>query len=482
MQRKGFTLLEYFDDDLKINFFNEKPNASETVVSVIIGPNGSGKSIALSRIVEEFDYLASLKSKSKNSRVLRRTTSQTCFIRYQIDGVECQVVRKEAALKFHVNGQAVPSVRALPLPTQLAAVAHLPTDKFRFKRESANSFYKYLGLRQATNLTTTGALEAKVIMGLLRGLEKPDFKENLERWLNLAGYKAELALVITPHSDSMLSDDFETFEEAIIYRQPTGTISNSVIAGAKVAFEFFKRLKRELSNGSVFALDIYDIAQSNLKVWREGYEIARRLKAFSSVELYFHKTTGAGGVFQFSELSSGEQQIIGTHTRLLAEVESNSLVVIDEPELSLHPDWQQRYIPTLKACLEAVVGVHVLIATHSHFMVADVDDGNSSLVLSNKRNDADKWDFEFFDGDVYGRSPENILYRAFGVATSGNFYVENDLREALRIISMNENADKQRLEAIFGRLQRVCAPDNIAMNVILDRIYDVISGDIEGRS
>ncbi|XVN19780.1 AAA family ATPase [Pseudomonas corrugata] len=315
-------------------------------------------------------------------------------------------------------------LKYLPFPAQIAAVAHLPADKFRFSKEGSNVFYKYLGLRQSTNLTTTGALEAKVVQSLFHGLDKPGFKDNLKRWLSLAGYTSDLYLLIAPYSEKMLSTKFDEVEEAILYRQPTGVIPDSLDERAVVAFDFFQKMKTLPVIHDSFALSIMELSNSDLDMWRYGYDTVRRLRSFGSVSLVFMRGKEALQACPFSDLSSGEQQIIGTHSRLLAEVEENSLVVIDEPELSLHPDWQMEYIPTLKSCLEKIKGVHVLIATHSHFMVSDIDDKNSSLIMAKKRNASFGWNFELFDGDVYGRSPENILYRAFGVATSGNIYVE----------------------------------------------------------
>ncbi|MNN77495.1 hypothetical protein D3C81_1939620 [compost metagenome] len=56
------------------------------------------------------------------------------------------------------------------------------------------------------------------------------------------------------------------------------------------------------------------------------------------------------------------------------------------------------------------------------------------------------------------------------MATSGNIYVEKDLRDALHMISMEDDYDKSKLQSILDRLQQVNGPDNPAMNIILERI------------
>jgi hypothetical protein len=48
---------------------------------------------------------------------------------------------------------------------------------------------------------------------------------------------------------------------------------------------------------------------------------------------------------RFSELSSGEQQVLSMVIRLVATVEPGTLFLIDEPEISLHVSWQSPYLP-----------------------------------------------------------------------------------------------------------------------------------------
>ncbi|MGH8551445.1 MAG: AAA family ATPase [Methylococcales bacterium] len=72
-------------------------------------------------------------------------------------------------------------------------------------------------------------------------------------------------------------------------------------------------------------------------------------------------------------LSSGEQHEMVLHYDLLFRVRPNALVLIDEPELSLHVAWQKRFLPDLLEIVKAAK-IDVLVATHSPFIVGDRDD------------------------------------------------------------------------------------------------------------
>lgn len=77
-----------------------------------------------------------------------------------------------------------------------------------------------------------------------------------------------------------------------------------------------------------------------------------------------------------TQLSSGEQHELVMFYDLIFKVEPNTLVMIDEPELSLHITWQNKFIDELKQIVEQAK-FDVLIATHSPTIVGS----NSHLMV-----------------------------------------------------------------------------------------------------
>ncbi len=80
-----------------------------------------------------------------------------------------------------------------------------------------------------------------------------------------------------------------------------------------------------------------------------------------------------GQVLALRALSSGEQQELVLHYDLLFRVRSNTIVLVDEPELSLHVAWQKRFLPDLLKIVE-LSNFDALVATHSPYVVGDRDD------------------------------------------------------------------------------------------------------------
>jgi len=71
-----------------------------------------------------------------------------------------------------------------------------------------------------------------------------------------------------------------------------------------------------------------------------------------------------------NELSSGEQHELVLLYELLFKVKANSLVLIDEPELSLHVTWQAQFLEDLQEVMD-LTGLSVLMATHSPDIIQD---------------------------------------------------------------------------------------------------------------
>ena len=80
-----------------------------------------------------------------------------------------------------------------------------------------------------------------------------------------------------------------------------------------------------------------------------------------------------GAELPLESLSSGEQHEFVLHYDLLFRVAPNTVVLVDEPELSLHVAWQKRFLSDLLDIVR-LSGFDALIATHSPYIIGDRDD------------------------------------------------------------------------------------------------------------
>ena len=99
-------------------------------------------------------------------------------------------------------------------------------------------------------------------------------------------------------------------------------------------------------------------------------------KHFTAKTIAFSREKGLLAVandqkwLDLSDLSSGEQNVIVMLYYLVFEYNKNKLLLIDEPEISLHVAWQYQYIEELEEILELNDG-QAIIATHSPQIIGE---------------------------------------------------------------------------------------------------------------
>jgi len=216
------------------------------------------------------------------------------------------------------------------------------------------------------------------------------------------------------------------------------------------------------TNESIFELSI-NFSENEISkqdndnsIYQDKYKIYKTLKLMRNIDLvrgFELKVYKKGGdEFNFSDASSGESNILSTLIALVPLVKDNSLILIDEPEISLHPSWQYQYIGLLQKLLFNVKGCHVIIATHSHFLVSDLPIESSSVIaFSNKKNVIHG---NLIQASTFGWSAEDVLLNIFGLPTSRNYYLSQIVTEALEILA-SEKKDKKRFVEIQKELSEI---------------------------
>ncbi|HDV6325688.1 TPA: ATP-binding protein [Burkholderia cenocepacia] len=85
----------------------------------------------------------------------------------------------------------------------------------------------------------------------------------------------------------------------------------------------------------------------------------------------------------FDELSSGEQQLLTLALKLTAYAGDNTVILVDEPELSLHVSWQ-RAIPVMLKIVGSRLCCSIVVATHSPVIVASATDSGDQCFVARR--------------------------------------------------------------------------------------------------
>lgn len=84
----------------------------------------------------------------------------------------------------------------------------------------------------------------------------------------------------------------------------------------------------------------------------------------------FYFETSKGKKLELNQLSSGEQHEVVLLYELIFKTQPGVLVLIDEPEISLHITWQKEFLSDLLKIIK-IQNIQVLIATHSPSIIND---------------------------------------------------------------------------------------------------------------
>lgn len=119
-------------------------------------------------------------------------------------------------------------------------------------------------------------------------------------------------------------------------------------------------------NDTIEKLSAYDNIYRKIEIFSRILNNKRlsfkKIKINSDSGFYFE--TEDGKPLKLTQLSSGEQHQVVLLFELAFKTKPNVLVLIDEPEISLHVAWQKEFLNDLKEIIE-IQNMPVVIATHS---------------------------------------------------------------------------------------------------------------------
>ncbi|HJH07806.1 MAG TPA: ATP-binding protein, partial [Fusobacterium ulcerans] len=167
-------------------------------------------------------------------------------------------------------------------------------------------------------------------------------------------------------------------------------------------------------------------------------------------------TNSSGDEFDINQLSSGEKQLFLRTLAIKMLEPENSIILIDEPELSLHPKWQQRIIEIYQR-----IGKNnqIIVATHSPHILGSVPRENIILLSKNENGEVISTTGEELYTS-YGQPVDRILEDIMGLETTRNPKVFDLLNEVRKLVDENQyetNNFKEKyseLKSILGETDK----------------------------
>jgi len=180
-------------------------------------------------------------------------------------------------------------------------------------------------------------------------------------------------------------------------------------------------------------------------------EIDVRLKGFSKDE----KTlpifeNSAGEEFDINDLSSGEKQLFLRTLSIKMLEPNNSIILIDEPELSFYPKWQQRIIEVYKK-----IGKNnqIIVATHSPHILGSISNENIFILYRNENRKIEAKTGAELDSS-YGQPVERVLKDIMGLKSVRTPKIDRDIQELRKLVD-EDKYDTEEFKKKYNNLLKI---------------------------
>lgn len=475
---------DFHEVDIDLSIDEKKSNdESLSNFSLLIGVNGVGKSSILRGIIDFFiDFQEYSNSFSKSYRKNNNEFVQVVGVKYKVDDTVYDIWRYDSKKIFTVNDSDVFD-RNMPIPNIVASCFGV-FDKFPIKNTMSSStnrynvpFYTYVGARASSNTFSVVSSIFQMLYYLL-SLEKTETILRVRDLLTYMGYEDRLVLTcLLRKRDEIkcLDDMIHAVEQSssVVNSRRRWYIDNFISKDKKAKLNLYLTYK-QLQQRADYTRKLcrYDFEFNQYHVQTHKDEIKnlyqlRQLGLITQTSCYFYKK---GKKIDCVDISSGELNMFCTVIGALSATEKeNALILIDEPEISQHPNWQMSIIDFLNEGLKDSP-CHLVIATHSHFLVSDLPRCQSTVTYLNKTNEG--LVAERIKEDTYGWSAEEVLLKVFKVPTTRNIYLAKIVGDMLdRIakgdIDYQEVASKvQFLEEVLKNMSEVDPMKKIITTIV----------------
>ncbi len=160
-----------------------------------------------------------------------------------------------------------------------------------------------------------------------------------------------------------------------------------------------------------------------------------------------------GCEFNINGLSSGEKQLFVRTLSLKMIRANNSIILIDEPEISLHPKWQQRILNVYRKMGK---NNQVIVATHSPHVVSSLPTENLFL-LSMENGESEIFNYRE-KNSVHGKPIEIVLKDFMGLKSDRDpdtAELIEEVRDLVRSSKYESDPFKQKFEILRNRIGEI---------------------------
>ncbi|WP_267226227.1 AAA family ATPase [Dyella silvae] len=235
--------------------------------------------------------------------------------------------------------------------------------------------------------------------------------------------------------------DLSNLDDALRHRRSTmSTIAYDEFSVSARLLEFTKELQFDLAGGVTERFT----NSYTFKVLKSEKEL-KSAGIVSSIDILLHRKQD-GAPVAVGQASSGQLSLISTLCFLMTKIQKRSLILIDEPENSLHPQWQREYVDKIYSVLY-LYEPKIFIATHAPMIVSGARSSEIEIEVKQLHGENEKPQAI----DIEHDGLEETMWDVFGTITPESHFLSEQLVQALALLKRGE----RRLEDVQELIERL---------------------------
>ncbi len=311
--------------------------------------------------------------------------------------------------------------------------------------------YSYIGIKRSGLIMSSSlSLMSSAMTGIIEKYVNNEKYDQLFHVFSILGFSPNVTL--NYRSNFTFKEQFKLLlddEESDLEKQLGIEISPNYYSPKMRSLENFKNRKKIIAAFEVirshgfdftnFTMD-FDLSENSIFVKGSEATVEYVKSLILLIKNGFIRLLDAKldkidtGLISLRRASSGEQCMLMLMFGIAANISDNTVILIDEPEISLHPKWQENFMPLLMSVFNGYKSCQFIIASHSPQVVSNVSKSNCFVTSISKGK---IYESSYF----YNKSSDFQLAELFDAPGNKNEYITRLCFSLLSKVKNNRTVD-----------------------------------------